>query len=76
MSVFTRFTLIFFIAFIIVNLPLFRVGYVIDWVDEATIIQKITAHIKEGLAVKLIVSIVIAILGNAIYTILKQKQKE
>ncbi|MCA1029804.1 hypothetical protein LCL95_02005 [Bacillus timonensis] len=64
MKPFTKVILFTLVSFLIMSLPfMLGFGYEIDWVNEATAIQKVTGHIVEGLTlhftIKLLLSIVL-----------------
>lgn len=45
------FTLMFIMVYIVISLPaMLGIGYVIDWIPEATVFQKIKGYAIEGLA--------------------------
>ena len=57
--------IVFFLVYLLLSLPaMFSFGYVIDWVPEATLLQKFKGYVVEGLVqyflLKVVISIIVA----------------
>lgn len=64
---FKTFILSFILVYILISLPaMFGSGYVIDWVQEATFLQKFFGYVKEGLTNHYLMKIVISIIASVI----------
>lgn len=51
----------FVVAYVLISLPaLFGIGYVIDWVPEATLFQKFKGYFIDGLLMNFLVKLIIA----------------
>lgn len=66
------FFLSFIVTYILISLPaMFGIGYVIDWVPEATFIQKFKGYIIEGFInnylIKLVVSLIVGIIFGLLF---------
>ena len=61
MTLIIRFMIVFTFVYLLVSLPaMLGFGYVIDWIDEATIMQKFKANIVGGLAENFLVKVLIS----------------
>ncbi len=68
------FFIITFIVYIVLSLPgIFGVGYVIDWVPEATIFQKVKGYVREGLSTNFLLKLFIAIIVGATASLFRSK---
>lgn len=73
---FKTFILSFIVAYILISLPaIFGIGHVIDWVQQATFLQKFFGYIKEGLTNHYLIKIVISIIGSVIIGQFLSKRK-
>ncbi|WP_404430732.1 hypothetical protein [Sutcliffiella horikoshii] len=69
------FFIIPFIVYIVLSLPgIFGVGYVIDWVPEATIFQKVKGYVREGLTANSLLKLSIAIIVGATASLFRSKR--
>lgn len=51
----------FVVAYVLISLPaLFGIGYVIDWVPEATLFQKVKEYFLDGLLMNFLIKLIIA----------------
>lgn len=73
----TNFIVGFSVVYILMSLPaMLGLGYVIDWVPEATVLQKITGYVVEGLINNYIIKLVVSLIVGVIYSIFRlQKNK-
>ena len=72
-----RFAIVFICTYALISLPaILGFGYVIDWVDDATILQRLKGYVAGGLAenyiIKLVISGIVAVVINY-FLYLKQK---
>ncbi|TCI35697.1 MULTISPECIES: hypothetical protein [unclassified Exiguobacterium] len=63
-------TLIFISVYILMSLPaMLGIGYVIDWIPETTLLEKIKGHVIEGLVnnylFKMVVSGVVSVYSHS-----------
>ena len=69
------FILGFIVIYILISLPaILGIGYVIDWVPEATVLQKFKGYVIEGLTNNYLIKIVISIIVSVIFTLFLQKR--
>lgn len=69
------FLLSFIVIYILISLPtMLGIGYVIDWVPEATELQKFKGYVIEGLTNNYVIKIVISIIVGAIFSFFLQKR--
>ena len=69
------FLLSFIVIYILISLPtMLGIGYVIDWVPEATELQKFKGYVIEGLTNNYLIKIVISIIVGAIFSFFLQKR--
>ncbi|WP_404469510.1 hypothetical protein [Sutcliffiella horikoshii] len=69
------FFIITFIVYIVLSLPgIFGVGYVIDWVPEATIFQKVKGYVREGLSTNFLLKLSITIIVGATTSLFRSKR--
>ena len=67
---------IFLVVYLILSLPaLFGIGLVIDWVPEATVIQKFNGYVLVGLTDNYLFKCVMAGLISVILNLLLPKRK-
>ena len=67
------FLLSFIVIYILISLPtMLGLGYVIDWVPEATELQKFKGYVIEGLTNNYLIKIVISIIVGAIFSFFLQ----
>ena len=68
------FVISFIVIYILISLPaMLGIGYVIDWMPEATELQKFKGYVIEGLTNNYLIKIVISIIVGAIFSLLLQK---
>ncbi|EDL66708.1 hypothetical protein [Bacillus sp. SG-1] len=70
--------IVFFLVYLLLSLPaMFSFGYVIDWVPEATLLQKFKGYVVEGLVqyflLKVVISIIAAFSFHYIPSLLQRK---
>ena len=69
------FILGFIVIYILISLPaILGIGYVIDWVSEATVLQKFKGYVIEGLTNNYFIKMVISIIVSVIFTLFLQKR--
>lgn len=67
---------IFLVVYLILSLPaLFGIGLVIDWVPEATLLQKINGYVLVGLTDNYLFKCVMAGLISVVLNLLLSKRK-
>ena len=60
----------FIVIYILISLPaILGIGYVIDWVSEATFLQKIKGYVIEGFTTNYLIKIVISIIVSVIFSL-------
>ncbi|AWE07326.1 hypothetical protein DCE79_08025 [Lysinibacillus sp. 2017] len=65
----------FIVIYILVSLPaILGIGYVIDWVPEATFLQKFKGYVIEGFTNNYLFKIVISIIVSVIFSFFLQKR--
>lgn len=65
----------FIVIYILISLPaILGIGYVIDWVQEATFLQKFKRYVIEGLTNNYLIKIVISIIVSIIFSLVLQKR--
>ena len=65
----------FIVIYILISLPaILGIGYVIDWVPEATFLQKFKGYVIEGLTNNYLIKIVISIIVGVIFSLFLQKR--
>ncbi|MCG1023588.1 hypothetical protein [Sutcliffiella horikoshii] len=63
------------IVYLLLSLPsILGVGYVIDWVPEATAFQKAKGYIGQGLKVNFLLKLLIAVIVALIASLLRRKR--
>ncbi|MDQ0233198.1 hypothetical protein [Metabacillus malikii] len=66
-----RFFLGFIVIYILISLPsMFGIGYVIDWVPEATFYQKIKGYVIGGLENNYLVKIISSAIVGIIFSLI------
>jgi len=69
------FLLGFIVIYILISLPaILGIGYVIDWVTEATFYQKFKGYVIEGFTTNYFPKIVISIVIGGIFTLFLAKR--
>lgn len=69
------FLLGFIIVYILISLPaMFGIGYVIDWVPDATFLQKFKVYVIEGLTNNSLTKIVISIIVGVTFSLFLSKR--
>lgn len=69
------FLLCFIGIYILISLPaILGIGYVIDWVPEATFLQKLKGYVIEGFTNDYLIKIVISIIVSVIFSLFLQKR--
>ncbi|MBD8036729.1 hypothetical protein H9635_08240 [Solibacillus sp. A46] len=67
------FLLSFIVIYILISLPtMLGIGYVIDWMPEATELQKFKGYVMEGLTNNFLIKIVISITISAMFSFFLQ----
>ncbi|WP_214804737.1 MULTISPECIES: hypothetical protein [unclassified Exiguobacterium] len=70
------FLLSFIIVYLVLSLPaLFGIGFVIDWVPEATLLQKINGYVLIGLTDNYLFKFVIAGLISIVLQLVMSKRQ-
>ena len=70
------FILSFIVVYILISLPtILGIGYVIDWVPEATLLQKFKGYVIEGLTNNYLIKIVISVIVSVIFSLFLSKRK-
>ena len=65
----------FIVIYILISLPtMLGVGYVIDWLPEATELQKFKGYVIEGLTNNYLIKIIISTIVGAIFSLFLQKR--
>ena len=68
--------LVFLVVYLVLSLPtLFGIGFVIDWVPEATFIQKFNGYVIEGLLNNYPFKFIMAGLISVVLNLLLSKRK-
>lgn len=68
------FFLSFIFVYLLISLPyMFGFGYVIDWVPEASLNQKLKGYVIEGLKYGLVLKLFISAFLGVLFTIIKKK---
>jgi len=63
------------VVYILISLPaMLGIGYVIDWVPDATFLQKLKGYVVEGLTNNYLIKIIISIIVSAILSLFLQKR--
>ena len=66
----------FIVVYIVISLPvMLGIGYVIDWVPEATFLQKFKGYVIEGFTNNYLIKIVLSIIVGVIFSLFLQKRK-
>lgn len=66
----------FIVVYILISLPtMLGIGYVIDWVPEATLLQKFKGYVVEGLTSNYLIKIVISVIVGVIFSLFISKRK-
>ena len=69
------FLLSFSVVYLLFSLPaMLGGGYVIDWVTEATLLQKLKGYVIEGFTNNYLIKIVISIIVSAIFSLFLRKR--
>lgn len=59
------FFIITILVYILLSLPgIFSLGYVIDWIPDATVFQKARGYVVEGLGANFLLKILIAVIAG------------
>lgn len=65
------------VIYLLISLPtMLGIGYVIDWMPEATELQKFKGYVMEGLTNNYVIKIVISIIIGAIFSFFLQNRNE
>ncbi|MEK4700030.1 hypothetical protein MKX47_10570 [Solibacillus sp. FSL R7-0668] len=63
-------------VYLLISLPtMLGIGYVIDWVSEATLLQKFKEYVIKGLTNNDLIKILISIISSAILSLILFKRK-
>lgn len=66
----------FIVVYILISLPtMLGIGYVIDWVPEATLLQKFKGYVVEGLTSNYLIKMVISVIVGVIFSLFISKRK-
>jgi hypothetical protein len=66
----------FIIAYLLISLPaMLGIGFVIDWVPEATFLQKFKGYVVDGLIDNYLLKIIISAILGIVFTIIVLKRK-
>lgn len=66
----------FIVVYILICLPtMLGIGYVIDWVPEATLLQKFKGYVVEGLTSNYLIKMVISAIVGVIFSLFISKRK-
>lgn len=66
----------FIVVYILISLPtMLGIGYVIDWVPEAILLQKFKGYVVEGLTSNYLIKIVISVIVGVIFSLFISKRK-
>jgi len=58
----------FVVAYVLISLPaIFGIGFVIDWVPEATLFQKVKGYLADGLFGHVLIKIGIAVVAVFVF---------
>ena len=69
------FIIVFIVIYILISLPaIVGIGHVIDWVPEATGLQKFKGYVIGGLTDNYLIKIVVSIIVGVIFSLFLQKQ--
>lgn len=69
----------FIVIYIILSLPaMLGIGYVIDWIPEASLSQQISGYVMEGLAngfqFKIVISVITSVILSAFFSSYRTKK--
>ncbi|TYS67830.1 hypothetical protein FZC76_14825 [Sutcliffiella horikoshii] len=68
------FFIITIIIYIVLSLPgIFSIGYVIDWVPEATAFQKVKGYVVEGLTTNFLFKLLIAVIVGLVASLYRNR---
>lgn len=68
------FLLGFIVIYILISLPaMLGIGYVIDWMPEATELQKFKGYVIDGFTNNYLIKIVLSTIVSAIFSLFLQK---
>ena len=71
-----KFSIGFIITYLLISLPaIFGIGYVIDWIPEATILQKTKGYVIYGLSKNMLIKIGLSVILSAILNIFISNRK-
>ena len=74
---FKTFLLSSIVIYLLISLPtMLGIGYVIDWMPEATELQKFKGYVMEGLTNNYVIKIVISIIIGAIFSFFLQNRND
>lgn len=66
----------FIIAYVLISIPaMFGIGYVIDWVPEATFLQKFKGYVINGLVDNYLLKIIISVIVGVVCIIVVSKRR-
>jgi hypothetical protein len=66
----TPFLITFITTYILISLPaMLGIGYIIDWIPEATLLQKFKAYVVGGLAEKFVMKIIVSLIVGVIVSL-------
>ncbi|WP_223701817.1 hypothetical protein [Sutcliffiella deserti] len=68
---------VFLSVYVLLSLPaILGIGYVIDWVPEATLLQKFNGYLVEGLLNNYVIKIVVALLVAGVVGLVISKRRQ
>lgn len=71
------FLLGFIVVYILISLPvMLEIGYTIDWVPEATFLQKFKGSMIEGFTNNYLIKVMISIIVGAIFSLFYRKRNQ
>ena len=69
------FVVSFIVIYILISLPaIVGIGHVIDWIPEATVLQKFKGYVIGGLTNNYLIKIVVSIIGGVLFSLFLQKR--
>ena len=70
------FLITFVFVYVLISLPeILGIGYVIDWVPEATVFQKFQGYVMDGLLNKFLIKTVIACIVGIVVSLVISKRR-
>lgn len=67
----------FVFVYVLISLPaILGIGYIIEWVPEATLFQKIKGYVVEGLLNNFLIKVVIAFIVGIVVSLVISKRRQ